>query len=178
MAHFEGHATIGGALASGFGREYECAWLQVTELQQRSSLHLPRQSVATLLLRPHDRCLVLYRHRFITNSWGYEIPAGALEAGEDPTAAAAREVLEETGYSTLKADVTLTYAPDPDLSDQRLHLVVAQAGAWGGPPVDGHESVCRRWIDRTIAQNMLWDGRMCDGITQIALAWWLVGGIA
>lgn len=42
--------------------------------------------------------LLLYRHRFITDTWGWEIPAGGVDTGEDPAAAAAmRETLEETG---------------------------------------------------------------------------------
>ena len=40
---------------------------------------------------------MLWRHRFITDSWGWEIPAGGVDAGETPEDAAAREVLEETG---------------------------------------------------------------------------------
>jgi 8-oxo-dGTP pyrophosphatase MutT (NUDIX family) len=42
--------------------------------------------------------LLLWRHRFVTDTWGWEIPAGRAEAGETPRQAAAREVLEETGW--------------------------------------------------------------------------------
>ena len=35
----------------------------------------------------HDGVLLLWRHRFTTDSWGWEIPAGRIDAGETPEAA-------------------------------------------------------------------------------------------
>jgi hypothetical protein len=32
------------------------------------------------------RVVLLYRHRFITDRWGWEIPAGSAKPGEDPAA--------------------------------------------------------------------------------------------
>jgi 8-oxo-dGTP pyrophosphatase MutT (NUDIX family) len=45
-----------------------------------------------------QRVLLLWRHRFITGSYGWEIPIGKVEPGEEPTDSAAREVEEETGW--------------------------------------------------------------------------------
>jgi len=42
--------------------------------------------------------LLLWRHRFITVTWGWEIPVGRAEPGGSPAQAAAREVEEETGW--------------------------------------------------------------------------------
>ena len=47
---------------------------------------------------PARGVLALWRHRFITDTWGWEIPAGRLEAGETAEQAARRETLEETGW--------------------------------------------------------------------------------
>ena len=43
--------------------------------------------------------LLLWRHRFITDTWGWEIPAGRVEAGEALEDAARREAIEETGWA-------------------------------------------------------------------------------
>ncbi|WP_313047547.1 NUDIX domain-containing protein [Nonomuraea jabiensis] len=40
----------------------------------------------------------MWRHRFVFDRWGWELPGGLVEAGEDPMVTAAREVEEETGY--------------------------------------------------------------------------------
>ncbi len=53
---------------------------------------------ARLYAIPARGVLLLWRHRFITDTWGWEIPAGGIDPGETPPDAAARETLEETGW--------------------------------------------------------------------------------
>ncbi len=46
----------------------------------------------------HPDCIVLLRQfRYPVNSYVYEVPAGLVDAGEDPLEAATRELWEETG---------------------------------------------------------------------------------
>lgn len=45
-----------------------------------------------------DEALLLWRHRFITDTWGWELAAGVVESGESLEEGAAREMLEETGW--------------------------------------------------------------------------------
>src|SRR4051794_18816977 len=61
-------------------------------------VRMPRAAAGVIVFDPERGVLLLWRHRFITDSWGWEIPAGAIDDGESPEAAAAREVLEETGW--------------------------------------------------------------------------------
>jgi len=53
---------------------------------------------SVVLLNDRDEVLLMWRHRFTTRTWNWEIPAGIVEPGEEVAVAAAREVLEETGY--------------------------------------------------------------------------------
>ncbi|TVZ05277.1 NUDIX domain-containing protein [Trebonia kvetii] len=48
------------------------------------------------------RVLLLWRHRFITGTWGWEIPVGKIDPGEDPAHAAARgEISTSTTLAAL-----------------------------------------------------------------------------
>src|SRR5688500_14273748 len=54
--------------------------------------------VLVVVLDDHDRVLMMWRHRFATDEWGWELPGGIVDPGEDPAATARREVEEETGW--------------------------------------------------------------------------------
>lgn len=45
----------------------------------------------------HDRLVLVRQYRYPIDDYIYELPAGILEKGEDPTSAAIREFKEETG---------------------------------------------------------------------------------
>jgi hypothetical protein len=46
-------------------------------------LRMPRRSVTVVVLDEEgDRVLLLWRHRFITDTWGWEVPAGWTEGDE------------------------------------------------------------------------------------------------
>jgi 8-oxo-dGTP pyrophosphatase MutT (NUDIX family) len=63
-------------------------------------LRMPRESVAVVVFdQEATRVLLLWRHRFISDAWGWEISAGWLDPGEQPEEAALREVEEETGWT-------------------------------------------------------------------------------
>lgn len=60
-----------------------------------------RQKVVCYIVR--DDCLLVFRH--LDEPWdesGLQVPAGSIEPGEAPEAAALREASEETGLSGLR----------------------------------------------------------------------------
>src|SRR5262245_18038432 len=52
-------------------------------------VRLPRKASGTIVHDPDRGLLLLWRHRFITDTWGWELPAGLIDEGETPEEAAA-----------------------------------------------------------------------------------------
>src|SRR5206468_1490575 len=73
---------------------YTSAWmsLHVADVElpdgDRVEYHVVRgggSASGVLVHDPHRGVLLLYRHRFIVDRWGWEVPAGIIDAGESPT---------------------------------------------------------------------------------------------
>ena len=63
-------------------------------------VHLARIAVA-LIVNDEDEALMLWRYRFATEQWGYELLGGMVDDGEDAAATAAREAAEESGWQPV-----------------------------------------------------------------------------
>ena len=55
-------------------------------------------SVVVLPVLSDGRILLIQQYRHATRQYLWELVAGRIDAGETPQAAAARELIEETGY--------------------------------------------------------------------------------
>lgn len=70
-----------------------------------------RRTAAIAVVNDLGQVLLRWRHRFIINRWGWEMPGGYVGRAGDP-AAAAREVEEETGWRLSDlAELALTFQP-------------------------------------------------------------------
>jgi ADP-ribose pyrophosphatase len=74
-------------------------------------------------------CIRQYRHG--NQAVTIEIPGGMVDPGEDPAVSAARECLEETGYSCEEVQSLGVLAPNPAVFDNRVHTYFAR----GAKPV-------------------------------------------
>ena len=82
--------------------------------------------VVILALKENDTILMVKQFRYPIAQTVLEVPAGKLEAGEDPFEAAKRELEEETGYCANKwTDLGYVYT-SPGYSDEKLYLYKAE----------------------------------------------------
>ncbi|MGW7024676.1 MULTISPECIES: NUDIX domain-containing protein [Streptomyces] len=116
-------------------------------------------AVATVVNEANE-VLLLWRHRFITDTWGWELAAGVVEDGEDIAAAAARELEEETGWRPGPLHHLLTVEPSNGLTDARHHLYWSEEGEYTGPPQDGFESERREWVSLKLVPDMVARGEV------------------
>ena len=132
----------------------------------------PRPAVGVVVEGP-DGVLLLWRHRFISGTWGWEVPAGGVESDESLPQAAAREVLEETGWAVGPLRHLHGYHPSNGLSSQRFELFVADGASCVGEPSDPGESSRVEWVPAARVRSLVAGGEVQDGMSLTALLWWL-----
>jgi 8-oxo-dGTP pyrophosphatase MutT (NUDIX family) len=131
----------------------------------------PRPAVGVVVTGP-EGVLLLWRHRFISGTWGWEVPAGGVEPDESLAAAAAREVLEETGWAVGPLTHLHGYHPSNGLSSQRFELFTADGATRVGEPSDPGESSKVEWVPAARVRELLAAGEVQDGMSLTALLWW------
>jgi 8-oxo-dGTP pyrophosphatase MutT (NUDIX family) len=133
----------------------------------------PNPAAGTVVADPDRGVLLLWRHRFITDTWGWEIPAGRVDPGEAPLDAAAREVREETGWQPGALRRLTSIHPSNGSSDQVFHLFAADGATYDGPPSDPSEAERVEWLTTDSLRDEIAAGRMPDGLSLTAVLWWL-----
>jgi 8-oxo-dGTP pyrophosphatase MutT (NUDIX family) len=133
-------------------------------------VRFPRHSIAAVVIDDAERVLMLWRHRFITDAWGWEIPAGWTEDEEPAIEGARREVEEETGWSPGPLRPLCSFASLPGISDGRFHLFVGDGASHVGPPLDPTEADRIAWVPLADVPALIERGELSDGPTLTALA--------
>ena len=70
-------------------------------------------SVVLLPMQDEGRIVLIRQYRYALDRWIWELPAGSLDAGEDPAAAAARECEEEIGLIPGRVEFAGAWYPTP-----------------------------------------------------------------
>lgn len=135
----------------------------------------PLQAAGCLVHDPaSDALLLIWRHRFITGSWGWEVPAGRLEPGEDPASAARREAREETGWRPEgPLRLLARWHPSTGLIDQTFSAYAAHGAVHEGAPSDPSEAARVEWLPVREVEGLLDGGQVRDGLSVVALHAWL-----
>jgi len=108
-----------------------------------------------------------YRHA--ANQFLWEVPAGKLEAGEDPLEGAKRELAEETGYQAKKWRPLATYYASPGFLGEAMLVFVAEGLYPGYARPDEDERIELRLVKLNDILKMIAKGAIHDGKTLIAV---------
>lgn len=130
-------------------------------------------AVAVLALDEHDRILLINQYRHPVRSRLWEIPAGLLDVpGEDPLAAAQRELAEEADLVAAEWSSPLRFFTSPGQSDE--HVTLFEARGLGPAPAahdrEGEEAgIVTRWVALEEALEAALAGRIGNAILLVAL---------
>ena len=131
-------------------------------------VRLQRVAVAAVV-DDQDRVLMLWRHRFVTNEWGWELPGGLLDPGEDGATTAAREVEEETGWRPGPVRHLLSFQPMIGMVDSEHALFVAEGATHIGEPTDHEEASRVDWIPLDKILDLIADHQILGAGSLVAL---------
>lgn len=114
------------------------------------------------------KILLVRQYRYLYGKEIYEIPAGKLEYGEDPAAAAKRELEEETGYIAESVTPYLTIYPTPGYTDEIIRVYKADKCRKSEQKLDDGEFLSVHAVAPEELLEMIACGEVCDSKTVAA----------
>ena len=153
----------------------------------RDTVRLPNgnQSYRIVIRHPGAACVLAVTEAdevVLVRQWRYapgqallELPAGKLDANEDPAVCAARELEEETPYRAQSVRLLHTFYTAPGFCDEKMYLYLAE----GITPTstrkpDQDEFVETVLLSRQAVREAIINNQIQDGKTLVGLQYWLL----
>jgi ADP-ribose pyrophosphatase len=108
-----------------------------------------------------------YRHLLRAISW--ELPGGGAQAGEEPLAAAQRELREEGGYRAERFVFLTRFHPSAAYLDEEAYCYAAHGLSPDPLPADDDEFLERRVVSLKAAVRMAVEGQITESVSKVTL---------
>ncbi|WP_295105378.1 NUDIX hydrolase [uncultured Microbacterium sp.] len=130
-------------------------------------------AVAILALDDRGRVLLIQQYRHPIRHRDWELPAGLLDMpGEEPLAAAQRELAEEADLVAAHWEPLVSSWTTPGGNDEVIHVFLASgvsAANEAHARVDEEADIRVEWVPLDAAVAAVLDGRMRNGILSIGV---------
>lgn len=120
---------------------------------------------AVIAFLDSENIILVEQFRLPLNKTLLEIPAGKLNANEDPMECAKRELQEETGYIAKDIEYLGSIATAPGFCDEIIHLYKAWDLSSGEKNEDDDEFTNVKILNIDDVKDMIKNGEIIDGKT-------------
>ncbi|WP_137625847.1 NUDIX hydrolase [Lactiplantibacillus pingfangensis] len=131
-------------------------------------------AVAVLMVTAAQKMCLVQQWRSAAKGVTLEIPAGKVEPGETATAAAKRELNEETRLATDQLEPVASFYTSPGFTDEFMTLYVATGlhAVNQALPQDADEFLHLVELDLPTALAQVKSGKLADAKTVMAVWYW------
>ncbi|MGH7391265.1 MAG: NUDIX domain-containing protein [Candidatus Rokuibacteriota bacterium] len=158
-------------------RAYENPWIRVREdvaemPDGRTTLYGVvecREAVGVLPFLDGDRVVLVGQYRYVARDFRWEMPTGAVHAGEDLEAAVRRELREEAGYEAGRLVRLCTFHTSKSILDETAHLYLAEGLVPAPARPDPTEFIEVRAFPFEEVLRMVEASEITDGMTALAV---------
>lgn len=154
--------------------EYVCLYTDKVRLpsgdiiEKYHQIHYPQPSVAVVIFNEKNEILFVHNRRYTVGHLEWEIPAGKIEAGEKPEAAAKREAKEETGCELQELKYLCSQNPSNGMADAEVHVFAARVLS-EHKIQDTDEVSSKRWFTKEEYLELLRVNGTKDGVSILAV---------
>lgn len=131
----------------------------------------PADWAVAMARTPDQRWLLVRQFRVGLRDLTWEFPSGCINPGEEPAAAARRELEEETGFRAPEAAIPLgTIHPNPAIMDNRCSFFLFEnVTAVGTQAWDPHEEISLTTLSDDELDTWATDGRITHALMHAGL---------
>ncbi len=130
-------------------------------------------AVGILAETDDHRLVVIQQYRWAVQQWLWELPAGKVDADEEPLAAAVRELKEETGYRANQWQLIYRFYPSPGYTNEEIYLFYATGlDADLAQPEPDEDIRVESW-DKDRICDILKATQPLNAIWLVGIHWWL-----
>ncbi|HXU23502.1 MAG TPA: NUDIX hydrolase [Tepidiformaceae bacterium] len=140
-------------------------------IAERETLRHPG-AVCMIPILQDARLVFVTQYRHPTGRRLLELPAGTLEKGEQPAAAAVRELQEEIGYRPTHCEALGGFFVAPGYTSEYIHLFACTDLEPGRLPGDEDEDIEVEMLTVEAALSAIESGDICDAKSVIGVLRW------